>query len=359
MKKRILSLFLMIALVLSFSVTAFAADISTDEVDLTAARIELLTEQKLSSLGVKLGVDKVKTVNDFNGNEYALVECVPKGYFIYHIDSGICVEYNLNAQSPFINVTGEALYGGPTYYYEKNSGVYTHTVLDSTLEAAALADMTKQCRAWNTELLACKDVATANYIQGKSNTVPVLASAANTDYWVTSKSFFTSATSNFGYKIGGYCGYIAANLILKYWDNRGTIDLPYYSSHTGLTNALIAIGEDDYDSSTWAANISSIINTYCENNSLPEEASWAVGVSGITSEIGTNKRPVILFGNLEEHNGGNHAIVVYGYNSYENPGYYTFRCHFGWNSDSDNDYTDVHVSGASGSIFGSNTKYKP
>ena len=71
MKKRILSLFLMIALVLSFCVTAFAADISTEEVDLTTARIELLTEQKITSLGVKLGVDKVKTVNDFNGNEYA------------------------------------------------------------------------------------------------------------------------------------------------------------------------------------------------------------------------------------------------------------------------------------------------
>ena len=69
MKKRILSLFLMIALVLSFCVTAFAADISTEEVDLTTARIELLTEQKITSLGVKLGVDKVKTVNDFNGNE--------------------------------------------------------------------------------------------------------------------------------------------------------------------------------------------------------------------------------------------------------------------------------------------------
>lgn len=203
MKNRILSLLLMIALVLSFSVTAFASDISTEEVDLTTTRIELLTKQKISSLGVKLGVDKVKIVNDFNVNEYALVECIPKGYFIYHIDSGICVEYNLNAQSPFINVTGEALYGGPTYYYEKNGGIYTHTVLDSILETASVADITKQCRDWNAELLACKDVATANYIQGKDNCIPALASSDNTDYWVSYRTFFTSATSNFGYKSGG------------------------------------------------------------------------------------------------------------------------------------------------------------
>lgn len=358
MKNRILSLLLMIALVLSFSVTAFASDISTEEVDLTTTRIELLTKQKISSLGVKLGVDKVKIVNDFNGNEYALVECIPKGYFIYHIDSGICVEYNLNAQSPFINVTGEALYGGPTYYYEKNGGIYTHTVLDSILETASVADITKQCRDWNAELLACKDVATANYIQGKDNCIPALASSDNTDYWVSYRTFFTSATSNFGYKSGGYCGYIAANLILKYWDYRGTIDLPTYSSYTGLTEALIAIGEDDYGSSTWAANISSIINTYCANNSLPEKANWAVGVFNVTSEI-ENKRPVILFGNLDNYNAGNHAVVVYGYNEYENSGYYTYVCHYGWNSTSTNDYTSVHVCGATDSIFGSNTKYKP
>lgn len=358
MKKRILSLLLMLALVISFSVTAFATDAFTKEADLTTVRVASLTEQKISSLGIKLGVDKVKLITDFNANEYALVECDPKGYFIYHIDSGICVEYNLNAQSPFINVTGEALYGGPTYYYEKDNNVYTHTVIDSTLDYRAVADMTEQCRAWNTEMLACADVATANYIQGKSDSLPVLASATYTNYWVSYRSFFTSATSNFGYRSGGYCGYIAANLILKYWDYRSTIDLPTYNSHTGLTNALIAIGEDAYGSSTWAANISSIMNTYCKNNSLPEKANWAVGAFNVTSEI-DNQRPVILFGNLSNYSAGNHAVVVYGYNTYENPGYYTFRCHFGWNSTSTNDYTDVHVSGATGSIFGSNTKYNP
>lgn len=358
MKKRIFSIFLLITIILSFNMTAFAADISTGEVDFTKSRIELLTEQRINSLGVQLTIDKTKTITDFGGNEYALVECAPKGYFIYHIDSGICVEYNINAQSPFINVTGEALYGGPTYYYEKESGVYTHTVLDSTLDNLAIADITKQCKEWNAELLACADMSTANYIRGTSNNVPALTSSSNTNYWVSYRTFFTSAKSNFGYKSGGYCGYIAANLILRYWDNRGTIDLPSYSSPLKLTEELISIGEDDYGSSTWAANISSIINTYCENHSLPKEANWAVGVFNVTSEI-DNKRPVILFGSLDNYNAGNHAVVVYGYNEYENPGYYTYVCHFGWNSNSTNDYTSVHVCGATGSIFGSNTKYKP
>jgi hypothetical protein len=50
---------------------------------------------------------------------------------------------------------------------------------------------------------------------------------------------------------------------------------------------------------------------------------------------------------------GNHAVVAYGYNEYENPGYYTYICHYGWNGS----YSEVHVYGGT-SVFGSNTKYK-
>lgn len=362
MKKRLFALATAMAMALMslFVTTAYAYDINTmpEVSNTTSERIALLTEQKLNTLGADLIVDNVQLIEDFSGNEYALVECSPIGYFIYHIDSGVCVEYNINAQSPFINSEGEVLYGGPTYYYEEADGEYVHTILDSTLDTEALTDLAEQCNDWNIELLTFADDDSAKYIQGISDDLPAEINRTGTNYWVTSKSFFTSATSGFGYKSGGYCGYIAANLVLKYWDYRGTIDLPSYSSTTGLTNALIKIGEDDYGSSTWAASISSIMNTYCANNSLPEKASWAVGVYNVTSEI-DNKRPVILFGNLDNYSAGNHAVVVYGYNTYENDGYYTFRCHFGWNSTTNNDYTDVHVSGATGSIFGSNTKYKP
>lgn len=357
MKKQLISLLLALALILSLSVTAFAAETTTEE-NLMTERIALLTTQKLNSLGAELSVKRTTKIMDFDGNEYALVECSPRGYFIYHIDSGICVEYNLNAQSPYINATGEVVYGGPTYYYAKNSGAYTHTILTSTLDSAAIEGMTKQCDNWNMELLSCKNSVAADYIKGKSNSLPALTRSTGTDYWVTSKTYFTNADSNFGYVSGGYCGYIAANMILKYWDYRGTIELPSYTAQTGLTKALIEIGEPDYGSSTWASDISSVMNAYCKQNSLPEEANWAVGVFNVSSEI-DNKRPVILFGSLDNFDAGNHAVVVYGYNTYENSGYETYRCHFGWNSTSTNDYTDVHVCGATGSVFGSNTKYKP
>lgn len=76
-------------------------------------------------------------------------------------------------------------------------------------------------------------------------------------------------------------------------------------------------------------------------------------------EIKNNGRPVILFGNLSPYGAGKNAVVAYGYNTYENNGYETYICHFGWDIDEQNDYTAVHISGATGSVFGSNTKYQP
>lgn len=135
--------------------------------------------------------------------------------------------------------------------------------------------------------------------------------------------------------------------MLKYWDYRGTIDLPSpysYVSTTDLTNRLIAIGADlGYGASTWASPIANVINEFCYQQGLPEEAGWAIGGYGITTEISSNHRPSILFGNLD--GAGNHAVVAYGYNEYENPGYYTFVCHYGWNEVDGESYSAVHVYG--------------
>lgn len=62
---------------------------------------------------------------------------------------------------------------------------------------------------------------------------------------------------------------------------------------------------------------------------------------------------------MKNHNAGNHAVVVYGFNTYENGDYTTYVCHYGWNKKGNNDYTAVHISSITGSIFGSNTKYNP
>lgn len=354
-RKRMLSLVLAITLVLTANISVFAASEMTSTINKTTEqRVERIVEGKIASIGKNITVKDVDIIKDFDGNDYAVVDCDPKGYFIYHVNSGVCVEYNLGAKSPFANVSGTPMYGGPANYFEKEQEKYIHTVTGLQLGKEAVAAVKEECKLQNKEFLAKPIQETKKYLDGTTNQLEVQVTRANTDYWVSNYTYFKNKTSNFGYKSGGYCGYIAANLILKYWDYRGKINLPTYSSSVGLTNELIGLGSS---AATVAWDISSVMNKYCKNHSLPEKAHWAVGVFNIDGEIKNDKRPCILFGNLSNHNAGNHAVVVYGYNTYENSGYNTYVCHYGWDSKDGNTYSEVHVCGGTGSIFGSNTKY--
>lgn len=354
MKKHIISAVLAVVITFSFNLVAFASERDKNE-SLLNERISSFVEAKIDTINAKITVDNVKTLNDFAGNEYKLIECDPTGYFIIHPESGIIVEYAANAKSPYDGLDSNIYYGGPTYYYVKSKGNYVHTILDIAIDTNEIESTAKDCRKFNDELISQTDNSAVRYFADGNATSVKSATSKGTDYWVSSYTWLKNRTSNFGYVDGGYCGYIAANLLLKYWDYRGTIDLPSpYSTinSTALTNELIDIGDDlGYGASTWASPIANVIDEFCSQQDLPEEASWAIGVYGITTEIATNKRPCILFGNLD--GAGNHAVVAYGYNEYENPGYYTYICHYGW----DGDYSEVHVYGGT-SIFGSNTKYK-
>lgn len=354
MKKCILSVILAVIMTFSLGIVASAAE-PDKGVSLLDERITSFVEAKIATIEAKITVDRVKTLSDLAGNEYKLIECNPTGYFIIHPESGILVEYATDAKSPYASIDSELYYGGPTYYYVKSEGSYTHTVLDTTIDNDKLEAAIQKCNTLNDELISQTNNTSARYFTGESNDLSSFTVLADTDYWVTSYTWLKNRTSGFGYVSGGYCGYIASNLVLKYWNYRGTIDLPSsYSTtnSTALTNELIDVGSGlGYGASTWASPIANIIDEFCSQQDLPEEAGWAAGVFGITTETKSNKRPCILFGNLD--GAGNHAVVAYGYNEYENPGYYTYICHYGWNGS----YSEVHVYGGT-SVFGSNTKYK-
>lgn len=365
MKKCIISVLCIISLLCSASMPVFADEMLMENAELSLAvemRVEEYVESKIVQYGQNISTECVKTVKDFAGNEYVVVECEPVGYYIVHPESGIIVEYAETSVSPYIGVEENLYYAGPTYYYVLEEGKYVHTLLDNNaLDAGQVKTAVEMCATVNEELLSQENTSVAEFIQGNAEMPEMIevASSGQTDYWVTDYTWFQNTKKDFGYKSGGYCGYIAANLILKYYNYRGKISLSstYATTNsTTLTDKLIAIGDAaGYGSGTWAYEISQVLDSFCEGENITQAASWAVGVTGITTEIKTNKRPCILFGDIS--GAGNHAIIVYGYNSYENPTYYTFICHFGWNETNTSSYEAVHVYGGT-SVFGSNTKYK-
>ncbi|OCN00391.1 hypothetical protein A7X67_02050 [Clostridium sp. W14A] len=353
MKKRILSVILILAMAFSLSTTAFAATPDNDKDPLTD-RIKSFVETKIDAANAKITISETKPLLDFAGNKYDLVECSPTGYYIIHPESGIVVESATNAKSPYKGFYSNLYYGGPTYYYVKSDKGYVHTIEGTTITDVDAAS--EQCNEINSKLISQANIEVADYIKGKSSKLDTTQSLANlnsADYWVVDHDWFSYNSVSFGYVDGGYCGYVASNLILKYWNYVGGHYLPsqYASiSSTTLTNELIAIGKNlGYGAATWASQITNVINTFCNQNSLSACSSWHAGTSGMINEISTYQRPIILFGNLA--NAGNHAVVAYGYNEYENPGFYTFVCHYGWDG-----YADIHIYGGD-SVFGSNTQY--
>ena len=340
MKKRILSVILALAMILPLCTTAFAAAPENAK-SLVTDRMASFVETKIDAANAKIAVSDTKTLHDFAGNEYKLIECSPTGYYIIHPESGIVVESAVDSKSPYNGFSSSLYYGGPTYYYVKSMESYVHTLDGTTItdvDASA-----QDCNKINKELISQKNETVTDYLNGKSSnisTAQFLDRLNSTDYWVYFHDWFSGLSSNFGYVDGGYCGYIAANLVLKYWNYYGRISLSstYNSiSSTALTNRLINVGANlGYGASTWGQPITVVINTFCIQEGLPASGSWHVGKEGMTNEISTYKRPIILFGNLS--NAGNHAVVAYGYNEYENPGSITFICHYGWN----NGYSNIH-----------------
>lgn len=348
--KKLISGLIILAMALSLTTAVSATTANVGNGNLVVGRIQSLAKEKISATGSDIKISTSKTLHDFSGNTYELIECNPTGYFIIHPKSGVTVEYSTSDQSPYKGYNSDLYYGGPTYYYIKSGNSYVHTVLGTTVtdvkEAAVTCDTTEK------NLESHANVAVQNYLNGKTSGLSgsSVSALANTNYMVKHPDFFQNLNSGFGYEEGGYCGYIAANLILKYWWAHSSINFayPYYvTDNTSLTNKLISIGGSG---GTWAQPIASTINTFASQQGFPQSASWHIGVEGMLNEIQNYRRPVILFGNLKS--AGLHAVVCYGFNTYENPDFYTFICHYGY----DKGWTNVHICGLN-SLFGSNTQY--
>lgn len=298
-------------------------------------------------------IDTIKHIQGFNGEEYSVIECTPKGYFIVDAKTKIVLEYNLYAQSPYFELNEEeGYYGGVTGYYKKVGEKYVHTIINEVLNEQDVEQMVENCNEIRKEIMGAKKKTIAY-------------SSEKVDYWVRDYTWLANRKGNFGYYCppgsNGICGYIAGNIILKYWQHIGAFHLPSPYSTMGSTDLTLYLRRQGGHDDSYGWTIKDAINKFCKEFGYPQNASWGIGVAGVPEEIKTYRRPCILFGLFRtdsETKKYPHAIVAYGCNTYENSYFYTFICHFGWESDQNSNYSEVHVSGAQNGIFGSNTKYK-
>lgn len=152
-------------MLLPLTTTAFAATPQNAK-SLAANRIESFVRSEIDATSAKILVSDTKTLYDFAGNEYKLVECSPTGYYIIHPESGIIIESSVDAKSPYAGLNSNLYYGGPTYYYTKSDNSYIHTIDKKTITNVDAAS--EKCTQTNKELIAQTNLNVANYIKGRS-----------------------------------------------------------------------------------------------------------------------------------------------------------------------------------------------
>jgi len=332
-------------------------------------------------LDYKVSVQRseLKTLYDFAGNTYTLVECEPTGYMILCDDSATMVEYSGKSPSPYYGFAENLYYGGPTFFYVLQGDTLIHTVTGLQLKYSDVAmPAEKSSTLMHEDLTREKNENALKFIENgiklDTETVPIYG-----HNWtvVNNASFFRNKTTytQMGYVSGGYCGYIAANLLVGYYDTFHT-SFGFNSNYMtgsgvnrhftggGLTNELISVANSiplllpKPQNGSTGTTIRKTMNKFFKNKGVSGTyGSYDMITPFFSGTTLKNKvdsdTPSILFGDLGDATapngnsapGGNHAVVIYGYKSGGTGGaLWSLLAHYGWSGFSESTVNYLHYS---------------
>lgn len=329
----------------------------------------------LENINTVTTISEISELYDFDNNLYILVECQPTGYMIFHVESGVFVEYSPITNSPYHNLNGSHRYVGPNEYYissDAESNYYyifdDSSSIISDNEKSRLNIVSKEVSA---QLCNNAQSEVLSYINGEVDSIPTTYTFQQTTtastYTVESNGWtyingcnFFMNMANCGYMNGGLCGYIAAAMLLCYdrvMNGINTVPSSLitrtsdgYNIDPYLTYCLYVRGQElGYGSGTTAFSISNVVQSWLADNRIAmAHTSLLIPIEyEIVAKIECD-RPVIWFGHITDQTfndtTGNHAVIVYGYSG--NILNYDFVAHFGWNG-----ANMVYFTGILGSIY--------
>lgn len=232
---RLLSLLLNVVILFSLiALPCYARDEKGDEMySSVESRRESVFMYKISEMSEKqeLKIDKLKTVYDFAGNQYTVIECDPIGYLIFCDSLGCFVEYSPSTYSPYRDADETLFYCGPTFYYVLNQEkeILQHTILkDEQISLEDSINYVQSCEMFYEYIKEQENKDILNYINDSEQTQSfgeVMANYSNysvTRGYLANYSFFYNMTSPCGYYCpsgsGGVCGYVGLSMIIGYRD---------------------------------------------------------------------------------------------------------------------------------------------
>ena len=371
MKKNAVGVCIVLIMVICLSSTFLLFNInfesSSKAYNVAVGAKENYIRQMKAEYNVDVQMSKVKILNDFDGNTYTLTEFSPAGFMIYNEEAELPVEYSAISLSPYLEYDKDLYYGGPGQFFVKRNNLLIHTITGEELYINKISDLSEHSRRLYADNLKMKAALKAEPeaageigICSSSQTV-----GGKTLTCVNFSQFFVNLDNpiKMGYVSGGYCAYIAGNILLGWYDtfisdsfvnnNHMTprsdgVNRMYKNSN--LTQELINIGGSN---SVSISTLKKTMNKYFSNHGI-NASSYTITTpffSGTTikNNIASN-RPVIVLGSLHNPQTGGkvaHASVFYGY---VKGGYglnaWGFLAHYGWSG-----YSAVTVNVSNNSIF--------
>ena len=353
MRKKFVSLALASVFMLSLSVSAHA-EAAPPSASPQEARLATVFQGVADVWDSNISVAEIKTLHDFAGNEYTLAEYSPSGYAIYHNSSAVVLEKSENSPSPYSGLNEGLYYAGPTHYYvyDEEQGTYTHTITGDTLGMEGASTKAEVCSKAQAELNSMADTQLRTYVETGAMPVSNNLTRASDPYTYVGnhEDFFKNLTTHemMGYYDsgeGGNCGYVAAGLVLLYYDyfhNDDFIDDDTYLSSTGnafagenfakylYTDIGNALG---YDNTLNATQTAKVMQKYLKDDRNISMSYWSVNMpskSDVVAQLKLN-RPVIYCDRWDDPRPDgdtvDHVIVVYGYNDSNQ-----LIAHFGWSN---------------------------
>lgn len=379
----VLSCIIMLVVVMTIAVFSTKTLVVAQATSLSSreSRLYAFIDENVSGMNLEYETNvsrsTIKTLHDFAGNSYTLIECNPTGYMIMCDASATMVEYSSFSPSPYEGLTDNLFYAGPTYFYRCQDGVYVHTITGDIIdtESSTLqSTIFDICNEMHQALVNDANQAALNYINSGIQTRTEIVSLYGTNWTcVNNSAFFRNKTTSaqIGYMNGGYCGYIAAGLLIGYYDTFVRECMPdnymtgsgvnRHFNGSGFTYELYSCRPNSAGNSTTSTIIRRTLNNYYDKYGYNMGSYDMITpfFSGTTlKNLVNDNTPSILFGSLgpatspsgaTSGDGGNHAVVVYGYKNGGTGGaLYSFLVHYGWSG-----YSMATVNYTSYSVFGS------
>lgn len=369
--KKVLSTLLAVVMMLSLSIPAFAADLSTENNNMTnITQHQAIHNAKIEAETGKSNVSTtVKILSDLSGNQFELIELGEQGYMIFDAESGKYLEEALESPSPYLGLSDNLYYFGPLNYYQLVDGKFVHTVFpdkyeisyDEGLSAQSAFDTALQRSRLqkDTEMLALMELNPDSVTSRDSIQARISAQSARaTNEYIPYYSYIKDAV--YPPNVDGTCGYTAACLILNYWHKvkGNVIDRAFLDS-----NGNLLTGSNDYtlqdkllsyggSTSSWGLTIRDVLIDYCNEYGIAATSTYYITNFDIFAEI-RRDRPVIVFGYFPDNPSavtrGNifHAVTAYGTST--SGGLSKLIVHYGWDG-----YNHVTLDGG---LVGSSTQF--